>query len=393
MLRAVLLIARKDLVERVRDRSALLYGLLVPLGLSFVFSQVFAGLDGDLDLALGVVDADGSAAGAQVVEVVERAVEEAGLGAITVLPDEDAAREAITDGGVDAVVLVPAGFGAAVDTGVAASLEVLASADAPVARSVAEGVAGGYAAQLDRVRAAVVAEVRAGADPAALDVQAIAARVLATPPALALDADEVDDGRLDPVTYLSAGMAVFFLFFTVSFGITGLLEERRVGTLPRLLAAPVPRASVVVAKGVTSAVLGITSMSVLVVASTLLLGARWGDPVGVVALVLAGVAAATGVMALLATFARTAEQAQSAQSIVAVLLGMLGGAFFPIEGAGGALGALSRLSPHRWFLTGLGDLAAGGGLPDVAGEAGVMLLFAVGAGGVAVARLRGEELA
>ena len=37
-------------------------------------------------------------------------------------------------------------------------------------------------------------------------------------------------------------MAVFFLFFTVQFGVTSLLEERNDGTLARLLAAPISRA-------------------------------------------------------------------------------------------------------------------------------------------------------
>jgi ABC-2 type transport system permease protein len=388
VLRAVATIVRKDVTERLRDRSALLYGLVVPLGLAFVFAQVFGGLDGDLDLRLGVVDADGSGLGAQVVEVVTTAVDEAGIGSVTSLEDVGAARSAVADGAVAAVVVVPEGFSAVVTAGGAATLEVLGAADAPVATAVAEAIAGGFAAALDRVRATIASAAVTGGP---VDADAIAAEVRATPPTLSLVPDEVDDGRLDPVTYLSAGMAVFFLFFTVSFGITGLLEERRLGTLPRLLAAPVPRGTVVVAKATTSAVLGLTSMAVLVVASAVLLGADWGNPVGVAVLVLGGVAAATGVMALLATFATSAEQAQSMQSIVAVLLGMLGGAFFPLEDTGGVLSGLSRISPHRWFLDGLEELAAGGGPASVTAQLGVLLAFALVAGGVAALRLRREE--
>jgi ABC-2 type transport system permease protein len=61
---------------------------------------------------------------------------------------------------------------------------------------------------------------------------------------------------LDTKPYFAAGMAVFFLMFTVQFGISSLIEERTEGTLPRLLAAPVSRGAIVPGKLLTSMVLG-----------------------------------------------------------------------------------------------------------------------------------------
>jgi ABC-2 type transport system permease protein len=80
-------------------------------------------------------------------------------------------------------------------------------------------------------------------------------------------------------------MAVFFLFFTVHFGVTSLLEERNDGMLARLLAAPVSRVSILGAKLLTSLRLGTVSMTVLAVATTLLFRAHWGNPLGVAVLV------------------------------------------------------------------------------------------------------------
>ena len=117
--------------------------------------------------------------------------------------------------------------------------------------------------------------------------------------------------QLSPITYLSAGMAVFFLFFTVQFGVTGLLEERQQGTLPRLRAAPIPVAAVPLGKALGAFVLGLVSMAVLVIASTLLLGADWGEPAGVAVLVVAGTLAATGLMALVGTFAQVRSRQET----------------------------------------------------------------------------------
>ena len=127
-------------------------------------------------------------------------------------------------------------------------------------------------------------------------------------------------------------------------------------------------------------------MGVLVVATTLLFGASWGNPLGVAVLVIAAVLAAMGIMAVIATVAKTPEQAGNWQSVVAVILGLLGGTFFPVSHAPGVLRTLTLLTPQAWFLRGLGDLRAGSlgvvWIPVLA-----MLAFAVVAGGVAMTRL------
>ena len=150
-------------------------------------------------------------------------------------------------------------------------------------------------------------------------------------------------------------MAVFFLFFAVQFGITSILEERRDGTLARMLAAPISRRSVLAGKLATSVALGTISMTVLAVATHYLLGAHWGNPLGVAILIVCGVVAATAVMALVASLARTPDEAQTLESIVALVLGMLGGTFFPVAQAGGVLALLSDATPQAWFLRGIAE--------------------------------------
>jgi ABC-2 type transport system permease protein len=181
-------------------------------------------------------------------------------------------------------------------------------------------------------------------------------------------------------------MAVFFLFFTVQFGVTSLLEERNDGTLARLLAAPISRASILGGKLLTSFGLGVISMAVLAVATSLLFGADWGNPLGVAILIVAAIASAMGIMSLIASVARNAEQAANWQSVVSVVLGLLGGTFFPVSQAPGVLSRLTFVAPQAWFLRGLGDLR-GGSISVVWVPALAMLIFAVVTGGLAMTRL------
>lgn len=380
-MRALLLITGKDLRQRVRDRSVFLFAIVVPFALAAVMSLVFGNTDEELDIAYGVVDADGSDLSAAFTQVVE-GLEAGGVATVTTLDDADTARAQVAAGDLDAAFLVPEGFGAAATGGQPAAIEVVGHVDSTLGVTVAESVASSFAADVTG-RQLVAATVLATAPDGSVDPARLAALAGGDLPSPVTVVDgRVADEQLDMRTYLSAGMAIFFLFFTVQFGVLTMLEERQHGTLQRLRAAPVPRWAVVGAKGLTSFVLGVVSMAVLVIGSALLLGASWGDPVGMALLIVAGVLAAVGIVTIVVLLARTTEQAEVWQTIISVGLGALGGVFFPVSQIGGVLETLSALTPHQWFLRGVGALQEGGPA-DVLPAVGAILGFAATAFAIA----------
>jgi linearmycin/streptolysin S transport system permease protein len=183
-------------------------------------------------------------------------------------------------------------------------------------------------------------------------------------------------------------MAIFFLFFTVQFGVFSLLDERANGTLGRLLAAPIRPAAVLAGKLLASLLLGLVSMAALVTAAALMMGISWGNPVGLALLIVGGVLAATGITAFVASLARTMERAGGWNAIIAVTLALLGGSMFPISQLGGVVATIGLATPHAWFMRGLGELAAGGGPGSVLPAAAAMSAFAMVFGAIALLRLR-----
>jgi ABC-2 type transport system permease protein len=384
--RAAVTIFLKDLRLRSRDRSVFLFAIVVPLALTVVFSLVFPDTE-DFRLTAAVIDRDGSDVSRGFADGVVASLVDDGVVELHDAADEDAARAAMTDGDLDAVWVLPAGFGDAVTAGRSATLQVLVNPDRPLAAEVARGIGQGYASRLDQAAlAAVTAQQAAGRELSPADVAAVGNRAAATDPPLTLTEIVAEDRQLDPVSYLAAGMAVFFLFFTVQYGVAGMLEERQQGTLPRLLAAPIGAWAVHAGKTLGAFALGVVSMTVLAIGSTLLLDAHWGHPLGVAILVVTGVAAALGVMTLVASFAHTAEQAGNLQAIVALVLGLLGGVFFPV--GRGLLGQLSLASPHAWFLRGLGDLVGTGRPTAVLPAAAAITAFGLVTGAAGALRLR-----
>ena len=391
---SALLIAWKDIRQRLRDRSFYLWGVAAPFGLAAIFSLLFGGLaSGTMDFSYAVADEDGGATARAFVEQVLTPLDREGVFAIEEVGSAAEARALAADAEVDAAFVIPAVFSAAAAENGTSAIEVVANVDSPIAGQVGRAVAGQFIGEINAVGTSLGTYFALlGRAPEPGEAEALVEAAMSVPNPLSLSEVQAASKELSAKTFYASAMGILFIFLTVQFGVLGLLEERQNGTMGRLLAAPISRRSIVAGKALTSFLLGLVSMVVLVVASTLLLGAEWGNSLGVAILVLAAVIAAMGVMFVVAALARTPEQAGNLQSIIAFVLAMLGGCFFPVAQAGGLLETMSLLTPHAWFLRGLGDLAAGGGVGSVFPAALYVALFGVITGGLAQFRI-GKVLA
>ena len=368
-------IAMKDLRRRVRDRTALLVAFVLPFGLAWIFGLTLGDVETQgFDATYAVVNADTSGhIPSSFTDVLE------GLDFVTLREaDSPASAERLAeDGEVDGAVVFPQGFSSQVQAGEGATIRVIGAPDSSVGSLVLVSLARSFGSQLDAVGVSVATVGTAGrADPE------LVARAQAVPAAAAVRTVDAANQVASQSTFFAIGMAVFFLFFAVEFGVRGLLEEREEGTLSRLLVAPVRPASVIGGKALASFLVGLVSTTLLVVASTWILDAEWGDPLGVALLVLGGVLAAVGVTALVATLAKTTAQAGAYVSIVAVVGGLMGGTFFPISQAG-LLGTIRFLSPQGWLMEGFQELAYGGTTADIVGPILGVLSIAVVTGAIA----------
>jgi ABC-2 type transport system permease protein len=280
-----------------------------------------------------------------------------------------AAREAIDDGDVGAAWVIPEGFTSAVRSAGESEILVIGDVDSPQTTSVVRAIAGRYATGIGTATLAGLIAVQTGvAGPD--EVGAVAEGVASAPPLAELVDVAAESSLLDTTTNVMAGMALFFTFFIAGLPSVSLLEERSTGTLSRLLVAPVPSAAITAGKLLGAVLLGTLSMCALMAASSVLMGADWGPPLGALLVAAAAVIAAVGIMSVGGSLARSTEQAGNAQSIVAIVLAILGGAFVPIPGGdAGALGILKGLTPHGWWFDGVAALQHDGlssALPAVA---------------------------
>jgi ABC-2 type transport system permease protein len=148
------LICATELRRRLRNRSAIFTAFVGPLVLAVVFGLLLGGTT-SFSVTIGVADADGSAISTPFTEgLLSNVSADSPVTFVAVTADD--ARRAVDDGDVDAAIVVPAGFGDAVASGSAASLEVLRDPAKQVSGEIARSIAQQYTAGVGaRVLAAV----------------------------------------------------------------------------------------------------------------------------------------------------------------------------------------------------------------------------------------------
>jgi ABC-2 type transport system permease protein len=388
MLRATLLVAGKDLRQRLRDRSALVIAFIAPFVLASIIGLAFGG-DAAFRATYAVADADRGPVAAGFTDGI---LASPGLRDLITAREVDPsdARALVDRGEVDAAFLLPAGFSAAVQAGRPATVTVVEAGDNPIAGQVARSLAEAYAAELTATRLAVATALdAAGQPPTEAEARRLGERAAAARLPVRLVEGQVGGRTIEAANYFGPSMAIFFLFFTVSFGARSILAERQQGTLRRLLATPAPPGGVLAGKALAAFILGTSSVLVMWLATTVVFGADWGDPVAVVALTVSSVLSAIGITALVVTLAKTDEQAEGYSSLVVFTLALLGGNFVYLAQLPEALQRASLLTPNGWALRGFVDLVAdGGGLATVALPVAVTLTVGLVTGALALYRAR-----
>jgi ABC-2 type transport system permease protein len=385
--RTALIIARRILRQRLRDRSAIIFAVLTPLGLALAFSILIPNEFNSFHTRFVVVDHDGGHVAAVLVDDVLGSLAEAGVADADPLSSEADAIAEVEADRASAAIIIPAGFSAAVERGEAVEVRIVGG-EFPLSLDIAKSAVGRFAQAVGAVQLMIATSVAGGG---AADASTIAAAQAAAdePGPIAVATTALDGRQADLATFYGAAMAIMFVFFATQYGALALVADRQVGTMSRFLAAPISAWSILAGASIAGFVLGLVAMSVLAVATTLLQGADWGAPALLIPLILAAVTAAMGISMAVSSVARTPQQAGGLNAIVALSLAAIGGVFIPVSQAPESLAMAAQVTPHYWFLRGIDTLASEAAtLADLGPSIGILLAIGAITGAVGLLRAR-----
>ena len=389
-MRKLFLIGLKDLRLMFRDRAALVFMLLAPflltLGMGFVTGRFSGNSNGLSNIPVIIVNLDHDQLG-DALEDTFSSAELADLMEPTASSDARAARRLIDEDQAAAAVIIPEGFTRSIIPAEGTMLaedyiqpapvkiEVYTNPSRPTSAGVVKAVVDEFISRIEEGRTTGITSIaqlmQAGllnpenAESEARTLFETADETESTAITLRKNTEGAQAVEFDMLAYFAPGMALMFLMYTVSHGGRSILLERAQGTLPRLLISPTSNTQFLGGKVLGVFFTGIIQVGILIVASSMFFGVKWGDPLGMIVLILAAVFAATGWGMLITAFARTPAQVGSVGSALMLIFGILGGSFITLDQLPPFVQAISRITPNAWGLDGFTTLALGGTLRNL----------------------------
>lgn len=392
MLRKAFAIAGLQLRLITRDRSSLIWLLLVPIIFTTIVGAAFGGFDSSGPaprVPVAFVDLDHGTA-SNVFEQALRA--EPALDVQT--PSEADGRQQLKDQKIPVLIVIPQGFGAAVEAGTAASVEVVRSAgqssgyllEELVSNAAARVSTLAYAASVttDQLSHWVALDA-AGRLTAWRKAFASARTTLSEAPTVTTDysvlARTQPQVQLpDSATQSSTGFGAMFVMAGVLGTATVLVSERLRNTLPRIMTTPTSVIAFLGGKLMAMMVVGIAQFALFILWGSLVLRVDWGrNPLAVAVMVLVYVFAATGLGVLVGSLCRTIAQASVIVTFVTYGTSMIAGSWWPIEVSPPFMQQLARAFPQYWAVNGLNKIVVRG-LGFAAIAPNLLVLAVAGAG-------------
>lgn len=395
-MKAIWYIAKKDLLETIKDRGSIFFTLAMPIIFITIMGFVLAGSfdsSSPIKITVAMNNQDNGSVGSAITQAFN--ISNSSL-QITVKKYSSASQVAAvvadTKGGVDAGVVVPAGTTDALLSAVQNhqptnnlvkfySLPATNNTPTLIAKQLLSDVVSGLV-NSQYASGAAVGQVNqvcsangnhcapATIDPKAID-EAVSSAIQSASqmsPVQSLTAGQVQ--KVSSFDVYVPGYAIFFALFSINTVAGTILQEKEDGTFRRLLIAPVQKYALLGGKLLAQFILIVLQMAILFVFGYVFFHIHIGDLLAVILLILATAFAVTGLGIALVSLVKTRRQLGPIVSLVTLVSSIIGGVFFPAWLEPDWMQQISKIGLPSWASEGLNNVMIYGKdlgyvLPDI----------------------------
>jgi ABC-2 type transport system permease protein len=331
-MRALLTLTAANIRSYTRDRAALFWTLAFPLIFILMFGLIFQG-GGTAGLNLGWADEDGTPAAASLRETFDSL-----KGVEITQADRVASLASMKDGKVDAVIVVPAGYGAAVGSGGGATGPTSIVVYTDPSRS-------NLAGSVEQTVAAVLGVVN----------------LQGRPPLVTAAQETLQTQDLNFICYFVPSMLGLSVMQVGIFAAIPLVADREKLILKRLAATPLKRWQLVGSNVLMRLLIALVQSVIIVAVGVALFGVEITGPWALTAVFVSlGAVTFLALGYVIASFAKTEDSANGMTSIVQFPMMFLSGTFFPIAAMPAPLQTVARLIPLTYLADALRQVMVGG---------------------------------
>jgi ABC-2 type transport system permease protein len=377
---AVLALAGVELKRFLRDRSNIFFVFIFPLMLILLIGSQFGAGAGQSRVAV-------SGSGTALAETIKTKLEAADVD--VTFADADAVRQGLSRGSTDVGLFISEAAAAEFDAGGsdARGSEAARPAEVEVVMSSQSGAQ----AVMQQVRTVIqsvnvergqlAALTQAGLPAAqAGDALAAASQRLSPPKVEVMDTSEIaqEFRGLGQFDLGAAQQLLLFVFLSSLTGATTLIQARRLGVIPRILAAPVSSGQAIAGQALGRFAIALVQGGYIMLGTALLFGVQWGSiPLSVLVLALFCTVSAAAAMVIGSVMDNDGAASGVGVGAGLVLAG-LGGCMVPPELFHETLRTVSYITPHRYAYDAFAEIQRHEGtLGEILPQLGVLAAMAV----------------
>lgn len=345
----------------VRDRTSLFWTFAFPVIFILLFGAIFSG-GGTPSYKVGWVDQDGTQASSKLREAFSNVslfkLQDASL---------DTSLQAMRQGSVSAVIVVPKGYGAAIAA--AAGGPAGGSAPGTAAPSGAPGAAGAAAASPTAPSIGLQLYTDPSQQTTSTTVRQVVAQVVGglnlaltgRPALLGVTDRSLQTQDLSNAAFLVPGILGMALMQLGVFAAVPLVAQREKLILKRLSATPLHRWTLVGSNVVLRLLIGLVQAALIMgigiaVFGVTVLGALWL----MAAIVVLGALTFVSIGYVVASFARTEDAANGVVQVIQFPMMFLSGVFFPLDLMPSVLRPVAAILPLTYLGDALRQVMVGG---------------------------------
>jgi ABC-2 type transport system permease protein len=370
-------IAWKDLMELFRNRLGLIMLVLMPIFMMSMVGFIYPSNNSLSNVPIALANEDlgfgnSTVASQTFITILQQINNSTGMMTLSNVSSLDEIRSLVQKGEVDGGIVIPSNFTSSIMSGDQGTVIIVTDQSNPQISAAMQAVLNGVFDQMGTM----LAQQRVQSLNPAIN----ASTALAIVKPYNIKTEGAVSGHSSYFDFIAPGIMAMTVMMSVMTGLPAAIsQEKEVGTLDGMMVAPINRLSIILGKTLAQTARGLLQGILILALSVILFGVNiQGNILLVFGLLLLGVFSFVGLGVVITSFAKDQETAMMLMMTLMFPMMFLSGVFFPIQQMPWYMQGVSKFLPLTYASTALRKvMVLGAGIPEIATELTVLIVFGV----------------
>lgn len=328
-----LIIAKKDLLDFIRDRARIIAFVIMPIFMMIMTGFIFPSENSLKNIPLGIVNQDEGEIGSKIVEIFSE-LKLNGQKAFQLknYSNVDSLKDAIKRQEINGGLAIPSDLSQKINQNQPTEIIIVPDQSNPqisiILTSVVENIIDKTSSQIAETKVKEIIKVVSKLNPL---LGQVAPQTLIQP--IQAKIENIIPGKPNYFQFMAPGIMALLVMMAVMTGLAGSVSrEKEIGTLDGLLIAPISRLSIILGKAIAQTARGLFQGLVVLILAIIIFGVHiYGSWLVMILLLILGVFAFIGIGILVSAWASEQETAMTVLMTIQFPMLFLSGALFPIQ--------------------------------------------------------------